>query len=255
MKVLFKENQIEFNDLLPIIGDDFNFWYVVSISLERECVLTCDEIVAEMVDVCCDVQGVVYSKGNYRVLGLANLVGFNSVKVFKKKLVDKISNENLFISVQQLTQRKLRNLQVNYLRPEDDLGNLFEQRNIRNMNKILVVDDNPMVRLTMRKIIAAEYDVIDVADSSSVSSVYREYNPDVLFLDIHMPGKSGLEVMQEIFECDENAYVVMISADRDSSNVIDAVKKGAAGYIAKPIRKNKVFSYIKKCVTISDEAK
>ena len=80
--------------------------------------------------------------------------------------------------------------------------------------KILIVDDALFMRKSIRKILSegGYTNVEEARDGEEAIALYGEYSPDLVLLDITMPGKSGLEVLEELLEQDEKASVVMCSA-------------------------------------------
>lgn len=80
--------------------------------------------------------------------------------------------------------------------------------------KILIVDDAMFMRKSIRKILSegGYANVEEARDGDEAIAMFGEYNPDLVLLDITMPGKSGLEVLEEILRQDEDAAVVMCSA-------------------------------------------
>ena len=253
MKPLAKGNQNEFDSFLSTIQEDFDKWYIISFSIKDNYDLPYDELIAKVSDEYTGMQGIIYHQGCLRVICIAKLGNLDLAARAKANIAKVLPSDGLFISIQKLTQDSLSDLQTNYMRPDEDPDCLYDQRFLRDGGKALVVDDDPMMRMTMRKVLSQRCEVVDVSESDEVVDAYKANNPDVVFLDIHMPGKSGLQILQDIFKIDLNAYIVMVSADRGQDQVIDAIQKGCAGYIAKPIQKEKVYAYLKKCVTISND--
>jgi two-component system chemotaxis response regulator CheY len=102
--------------------------------------------------------------------------------------------------------------------------------------KVLIVDDNSstreMVKLILQKI---GHEVVGEAeDGESALKAFAELRPDVVLLDIIMPGKSGLQVLDEIRAMDRAAKVIMVTAvDQDDVNA-QLSRKGATAVIYKP---------------------
>ena len=102
--------------------------------------------------------------------------------------------------------------------------------------KVLIVDDNSGTR-SMIKIILERtgHQVVgEAADGASALKAFASLRPDVVLLDIIMPGMSGVEVLEDIRKIDKAAKVVMVTAvDQDELNA-QLLSKGAAGIIYKP---------------------
>ncbi len=102
--------------------------------------------------------------------------------------------------------------------------------------KILIVDDNAGTREMVKLILQRTgHEVAGEADNGEAAlKAFKELRPDVVLLDIIMPGKSGLEVLGEIRAIDPEAKVVMLTAvDQDEVNA-QLASKGAAAIIYKP---------------------
>jgi two-component system chemotaxis response regulator CheY len=104
------------------------------------------------------------------------------------------------------------------------------------VRKILIVDDDPFACDILRKFLAGKgYQAVVTYQSKNASAVYSHERPDVVLLDIRMPGKNGLETLQEIKAMDPGACVIIISAVRDSGVVKEAKYIGALEYLKKPV--------------------
>ena len=93
-----------------------------------------------------------------------------------------------------------------------------------------------------------------IATNASAVDTYLLELPDIVFLDIHMPGGSGLNALAEILLFDPTAHVVMLSADRVEATILDAKKFGAKGYVAKPFTPEKLIACYNKTPTVQKQA-
>ncbi|MCM2534359.1 response regulator [Neobacillus pocheonensis] len=104
--------------------------------------------------------------------------------------------------------------------------------------KILIVDDEPLVRIGIKSSINwQEYGMIIVGEAADGEEAIRlmiERKPDIVFLDIKMPKKDGIQVLQEIKERGINSKVIILSSFDDLQTVKHAMKLGAADYFHKP---------------------
>ena len=101
---------------------------------------------------------------------------------------------------------------------------------------VLIVDDAMFMRMMLKKIIAGagSYRVYEASDGESAMELYRGHRPRVVLLDISMPGMNGIEVLKQIRQEDQQAYVVMCSAIGQESMIMEAMDNGAADFIVKP---------------------
>jgi two-component system, response regulator PdtaR len=103
------------------------------------------------------------------------------------------------------------------------------------MKKILIIDDEPLVRRSLNRLFKGEYEIIEAQDGASGLQLWREKKPNIVFLDVLMPGLTGPEVLREIeSEVRNQAKVILISAYAGSYNKETAKSLGADLFILKP---------------------
>ncbi|MDL1872252.1 response regulator [Deltaproteobacteria bacterium PRO3] len=103
--------------------------------------------------------------------------------------------------------------------------------------KVLVVDDDPQIRKILeRMLIGPSYDVRTAVDGLTALSQVREDPPDLVILDIMMPGMSGIEVCRQIRESNPEhpIQVLMLSAKDSQADRRRALEYGANDYVTKP---------------------
>jgi len=100
---------------------------------------------------------------------------------------------------------------------------------------ILVIDDEQMVRNSCSKILTEEGHTVSAAENGEKGlKMFGELNPDLVLIDLKMPGKSGLEVLEELEREDPDAVKIIITGYATIASAVDAMKKGAYDYIQKP---------------------
>jgi DNA-binding NarL/FixJ family response regulator len=105
-----------------------------------------------------------------------------------------------------------------------------------NPIQVLVVDDHPIVRQGIRSLLSnyPEFEIVGEADNGAAAIPYfNRQPPDVTLLDIRMPGKSGLEVLQQIRQLQPKAIVLMLTSFDEDEYVIESLRAGARGYVLK----------------------
>jgi two-component system nitrogen regulation response regulator NtrX len=116
------------------------------------------------------------------------------------------------------------------------------------MAKILVVDDERAIRSTLKEILEYEkYSVTDAADGMEALELVKNDQFDVILLDIKMPRMDGLEVLEELLKTNDTP-VVMISGHGTIETAVEAIKKGAYDYIAKPLDLNRLLITIRNAL-------
>ena len=102
--------------------------------------------------------------------------------------------------------------------------------------KILVVDDEKAICEILEEFLSLfGHSVTSANSGADAIEVVRRASPDVVFLDIRLPGMSGLDVLKEIKALDSSVRVIMISAFGDEETESMARELGADGYIQKPV--------------------
>jgi DNA-binding NarL/FixJ family response regulator len=104
------------------------------------------------------------------------------------------------------------------------------------MIRLVIADDHRMVREGLRRIVEANPDmqiVAEAADGHELREILRESEADVLLLDISMPGPGFLPLMEGIRESHPNLPVLVVSMHAENLWAVQALKAGAAGYLAK----------------------
>jgi DNA-binding NarL/FixJ family response regulator len=103
------------------------------------------------------------------------------------------------------------------------------------MRRLLVVDDVPLFRAGLSSALKdAGFEVVaEAGDAESAVSAAEEFQPDMVLLDILMPGISGLEVVEKISAAAPEARVVLLTASESEEDLLIGVKAGARGYVTK----------------------
>ncbi|MGH9341628.1 MAG: response regulator [Acidobacteriota bacterium] len=116
--------------------------------------------------------------------------------------------------------------------------------------KVLIVDDSLFIRTMLRDILKeAGYEVAgEAVDGSEALNKFRDLNPDLVTLDIIMPGNQGLSVLKDMVKINPGAKVVMISALGQDTLVDEALKSGASGYIVKPFQDDRVIEEVRRAL-------
>jgi len=104
--------------------------------------------------------------------------------------------------------------------------------------RVLIVDDHALFRRGLRMVLEQESDVEvvgEAADGEEAVNVAQELMPDVILMDVRMPKRSGIEATEEIKDLIPHARILMLTISEDESDLFDAIKAGASGYLLKEI--------------------
>jgi DNA-binding NarL/FixJ family response regulator len=113
--------------------------------------------------------------------------------------------------------------------------------------RILIVDDHPLARQAVRSLLEdeADYEIIgEAANGVDALKACEQLNPDVVLLDIHMPGLNGHEVTRLIKESNARIKVVILSVSDAVTDLFTAIKNGAQGYLLKNMDPIEWVSYL-----------
>ncbi|WP_449244319.1 sigma-54-dependent transcriptional regulator [Desulfobacca acetoxidans] len=117
---------------------------------------------------------------------------------------------------------------------------------------ILVVDDEPPILQTLSGILQDEgFEVLTAQDGETALKVVEEETPDLVFLDIALPGMDGLEVLRHLKEQQPLTPVVMISAFGSVENAVKATRWGAYDFIEKPPHADKIIVTVRNALEMS----
>jgi CheY-like chemotaxis protein len=118
------------------------------------------------------------------------------------------------------------------------------KRRDKNENVIMIVEDDRFTSAYTTNILNKNYDILHTKTGEEAIISYIEKAPDVVLLDIHLPGISGHETMQAIKCADPEAHIVMMSVDTAQDNIVSASKFGADGFLKKPFTKERLISAV-----------
>ena len=113
---------------------------------------------------------------------------------------------------------------------------------------VMLCDDSPLVRKKIAEILGrvGVSKIINAEDGEQAVEKYKESKPDLVFMDIVMPKKTGLDALREIRELDSEAKIVMASTVGTQANLITAIKEGAFEFLQKPVKEEDVLKIINR---------
>jgi DNA-binding NtrC family response regulator len=123
---------------------------------------------------------------------------------------------------------------------------------MRNTTKILVVDDEHLIRWSLEQNLKKQgYEVVVASNGEEALKQVHEDPPDLVLLDIQMPGITGIEVLEKVKEIDEDIIVIMITAHGGLETAVSAMRMGAYDYINKPFNLDELAIVIRKSLETS----
>ncbi len=119
---------------------------------------------------------------------------------------------------------------------EPPFRSIFRYRLMNDsLGKVLIVDDEPGVRHFLKKIFSREYEVLTVGDGEEALTLLQRSAPDLVLLDLKLPGIDGLETLRRMQGKSPHLPVVLMTAFGDTDKAIQAIEAGAFDYLTKPL--------------------
>ncbi len=100
--------------------------------------------------------------------------------------------------------------------------------------RVLLIDDEARVRTSLKMVLEPSYDILQAADAQEGLDVFRKEGPDLVLLDVILPGTDGLAVLQTLRSESKMVPVIMLTGTKSVKTAVDAMKLGAADYLSKP---------------------
>ena len=118
--------------------------------------------------------------------------------------------------------------------------------------RILLVDDHPMMRRGLRDLLELENDLEVVAEAGNgedAIALAQQTEPDLILMDLNMPGSDGLETTRRMRDVDIDARIVMFTVSDEQGHVLEALRNGADGYLLKDMDAEQLIEQIRLAAT------
>lgn len=165
-----------------------------------------------------------------------------------KGMADMDSFANQSRSYQKLADQKLLSVKCvsSYEAMSDThkVDSIASRRKRREEPLVMLVEDDRFTAHYASNILNTKFDLVVCKDGESAIEQYIENAPDILFLDIHLPGMTGHQVLQAIQAVDPGAFVVMLSVDTLRESIQLASSLGASNFIKKPFTKERLIGAV-----------
>ena len=115
--------------------------------------------------------------------------------------------------------------------------------------RVLIADDHPIVREGLRRLLSLEEDIDivgEVGDGEAVIASVEQCEPDVVLLDLRMPGMDGLTALQRLRKMNRKTKVLVLTASEDKNEFVEAMKLGCSGIVLKQTAAELVVKSIRK---------
>jgi len=118
------------------------------------------------------------------------------------------------------------------------------------METILIVDDDKSIRYSLKRMMEGKYSILTAQNGDEALDRLKESSPDLIIMDIKMPGRNGIEVLKEIKSIDPKSLVILMTAYGTTETAIEAMKYGAFDYILKPFPIPQMKGLVEKALSL-----
>jgi FixJ family two-component response regulator len=117
------------------------------------------------------------------------------------------------------------------------------------MHKILIIDDDKDMRSVLSDLArSGGYEAFSAGSGKTALKKISTHSPDLILLDIRLPGIDGMTLLERIKEIDRNILIIMMTGHGDIRDAVKAMKLGAFDYITKPFNNDEIIAAIKKAL-------
>ncbi|WP_049945858.1 MULTISPECIES: response regulator [unclassified Butyrivibrio] len=115
--------------------------------------------------------------------------------------------------------------------------------------KILIVDDDPTILMTLERILSNEYSVLSASSGQEGIELYERHRPDIILCDYLMPQMTGFEMMDILHERFGRAiFVIFMTGNEQDETELEVYKHGALEFMRKPIKASDLLKTISACI-------
>ena len=118
-----------------------------------------------------------------------------------------------------------------------------------NIQKLMVVDGDALTRIHLKQMLVEDgFNVAEAGNGIEAISLIQNFQPDMVFVNITMPDKGGLEILKEIKVTNPRAQVAIIVGEGQQALAMEALKAGAVDFVTKPFDQEEVLGTIEKAL-------
>jgi CheY-like chemotaxis protein len=120
------------------------------------------------------------------------------------------------------------------------------RRRRRDDPLVLIVEDDRFTASYATNLLGKQYELVHAKTGEDAIIAHIDNAPDIVFMDIHLPGLNGHQTLGAIKAVDPEAYAIMLSVDTEQTNVVSAHSNGANGFLKKPFSKDRLLATVEK---------
>ncbi len=235
------------------VKKDINAWQFVAVSLTGKTTHNAPHIAWKLREYFRGIDGVIFVCAGREILALVNMGPQTDPDGLCSDIEKTMPQYSCSVEAMPAAMGGLPRLQLRLqdaMKEKSDTPPLLTARMERARDIVMVVEDDMFVRSLIARVFHPKIHVVEVGGIDGLVETYLSMLPDILFLDIHLPGGSGMEALSEILSFDPSAYVIIISSDSVKDNVLTAKNLGAKGFVAKNFSPEKLEYYYTNCPTV-----
>lgn len=119
---------------------------------------------------------------------------------------------------------------------------------------ILLIDDHPMLRNGVKQLISLEPSLLvigEAGDGATGIKIAEEQDPDLILLDLNMPGMNGFETLDELRKRELSGRIILFTVSNYGEDLVSALKRGADGYLLKDMEPEELIVALKEAATVA----
>lgn len=120
--------------------------------------------------------------------------------------------------------------------------------------KILLIDDSTLSRNILKRVLGEGHQFIEADEGMRGLELFFIEKPDLVFLDLTMPGTNGLDILQQLRQVDSQARVIVGTADIQEYSRLKALELGASAYLTKPFTPDSIAEAVRKAMEQTNSA-
>lgn len=248
MLIAGKDRKADFLSLSGSMKENMAEWQISSIRLPNSGPEDMKALSQKILDIYTGKEGLLFPFDD-KVVMLTRYGNLGDSATFKSELEQKLAGRGYTFIVRQMDGDALKQVEAKFVDKDGTEDSLFKERLKRPENRILVIDDDFFYRALLQKECEGYAKVHESEDGKNAAELYQQINPDIVFLDIHLPSSPGLLILERLSNIDFDAFVIMLSSDTSKQNVLHAIKKGASGVLKKPPESGKILRIFRTCPT------
>lgn len=152
-----------------------------------------------------------------------------------------------YITKSQMRNEKKKVMEISEFAFKDE----DESKDQREISRVFIVEDEEYMRDLLSYFLKEDKNLELVGEADSSSEFYEKYNsldPDIILLDINLPGEDGIKITEEIKSSDKDKIVIICSGLKEDKTLKKSLEVGADDYIVKPFQKTSLLKIIRKNV-------